>query len=464
MAPPVESSNNRKRSLDTLIPVEQQQQQQQPVSSSSASPSSSPSYRGYVLEHDNNQNELDRVDPNQTTPSDFFRDYIAKRKPCILTNLMMVKPLTVQQLKDCTTDLRVVQVERRLDIHKPFGQNRSKDTQELLTMKELFELWEQPENRELYYLSSQQLEEGEDEQQQQQQPLLDDNNHNPFFGPCQALYQNGFLHESLPLAGQLVLQQCNLWMGMADGSSSSSGLHHDFHDNFYLLVSGKKEFRLYAPSEYPVMETYGTVDCLHANGLISYQNEPTRSDGVPLTMIMNDGEQSVDESESDDDGEEEVVLGKGFDYKSSDEDEDFDEENEVDDYSDQAENDNQVKTEKGSDLKAVSSNTAVPRPDNFSMIDPSLPRRELEREYPNFCKSKECLVTLKSGEALYLPASWFHCVTSSPGTDELHMAVNYWYHPPNKLDTFEEPYMDSFWGKRQDDRTKTVSDSQTSTT
>jgi hypothetical protein len=38
------------------------------------------------------------------------------------------------------------------------------------------------------------------------------------------------------IMGNLVLQQCNLWMGNGI-SGKSSGLHHDFHDNLYMLVS-----------------------------------------------------------------------------------------------------------------------------------------------------------------------------------------------------------------------------------
>jgi hypothetical protein len=38
------------------------------------------------------------------------------------------------------------------------------------------------------------------------------------------------------IMGNLVLQQCNLWMGNGK-SGKSSGLHHDFHDNLYMLVS-----------------------------------------------------------------------------------------------------------------------------------------------------------------------------------------------------------------------------------
>lgn len=40
------------------------------------------------------------------------------------------------------------------------------------------------------------------------------------------------------IMGGLVLQQCNLWMG-SGASGKSSGLHHDFHDNLYMLVGAE---------------------------------------------------------------------------------------------------------------------------------------------------------------------------------------------------------------------------------
>ena len=37
------------------------------------------------------------------------------------------------------------------------------------------------------------------------------------------------------LLGQLVAHQVNLWIGSSK-NGASSGLHHDFHDNLYLLL------------------------------------------------------------------------------------------------------------------------------------------------------------------------------------------------------------------------------------
>ncbi|CAN0277452.1 unnamed protein product, partial [Ectocarpus sp. 12 AP-2014] len=61
------------------------------------------------------------------------------------------------------------------------------------------------------------------------------------------------LREDFPLrpglAGALVPQNVNLWMGHTKEGGSSSGLHHDFHDNLYVLLRGKKTFRLFSPAD-----------------------------------------------------------------------------------------------------------------------------------------------------------------------------------------------------------------------
>ena len=36
---------------------------------------------------------------------------------------------------------------------------------------------------------------------------------------------------------------------MRSAEGSSSGLHHDFHDNLYILLRGQKRFRLFSPAD-----------------------------------------------------------------------------------------------------------------------------------------------------------------------------------------------------------------------
>ena len=53
-------------------------------------------------------------------------------------------------------------------------------------------------------------------------------------------------------------------------------------------------------------------------------------------------------------------------------------------------------------------------------------------------------VTIKAGEMLFIPAGWFHEVRSTGGGKVGHLALNYWFHPPDGS-TFEKPYTSDFW-------------------
>ena len=85
------------------------------------------------------------------------------------------------------------------------------------------------------------------------------------------------------------------------------------------------------------------------------------------------------------------------------------------------------------------------RPDSFSRVNLSLDPNDTSLVPP------PAIVEIRAGECLYLPASWFHCVESFAASDDddnsggVHMAVNYWYHPPDRLDHFADPYKHDFW-------------------
>ncbi|CAO1632553.1 unnamed protein product [Parajaminaea phylloscopi] len=97
------------------------------------------------------------------------------------------------------------------------------------------------------------------------------------------------------LMGNLVLQQTNLWLGNSK-QGKSSGLHHDFHDNLYALLAGRKRFVLFPPVAFDYLRPRGTVERVHQNGLIEYTPRgslhvdhplsnrlPLRSDGLPAS-------------------------------------------------------------------------------------------------------------------------------------------------------------------------------------
>jgi hypothetical protein len=75
---------------------------------------------------------------------------------------------------------------------------------------------------------------------------------------------------------------------------------------------------------------------------------------------------------------------------------------------------------------------------------------------------------------LFLPAGWFHEVTSystkqdgsahennvdNATLERCHMALNYWYHPPDALQTtdYASPYECNFWRKEEEHRLKNPS-------
>jgi len=87
-------------------------------------------------------------------------------------------------------------------------------------------------------------------------------------------------------------------------------------------------------------------------------------------------------------------------------------------------------------------------PNSFSKIDPSsLHAQTCPCQFPNLGKATKITFQLNAGEMLYLPASWFHEVTSyspRPPESPIHIAFNYWMHPPTTSD-FDSPYQDDYW-------------------
>lgn len=61
---------------------------------------------------------------------------------------------------------------------------------------------------------------------------------------------------------------------------------------------------------------------------------------------------------------------------------------------------------------AVTSAASEAAPVSFSQVDLSLPTAELRRKFPKFFRVAAQEVVLSAGQMLYLPAGWFHEVTS----------------------------------------------------
>src|SRR5579859_6485584 len=79
-----------------------------------------------------------------------------------------------------------------------------------------------------------------------------------------------------PYFKDLMLRCMNLWMGNSR-SEIVTPLHHDFNDNLYVVVEGRKHFSLFPPSEAANLYTRGTLLGVEGNGTIRYAS----MDGMP---------------------------------------------------------------------------------------------------------------------------------------------------------------------------------------
>lgn len=232
----------------------------------------------------------------------------------------------------------------------------------------------------------------------------------------------------------LIPQQINLWMGYTKSKTtqvedpelkltkyvpqgSSSGLHHDHSDNLYILIQGVKRFTLFKPQDAYNLYTIGNIFKIYNNGVIDYQ----RDEFAPKWNHINDDGTII---EDENNGLLQTVEAQLLDLKLD--------------------------------------------PPNFSRI-PSillhlneLSEVQLEKllnftktNFPNLLKLDNFKVWLNPGDMLYLPAGWFHEVLSfgtknnqkvntNNDLDHCHVALNYWFAPPNGL-SFNAPYKTSYW-------------------
>ncbi|CAE7611771.1 glnA3 [Symbiodinium sp. CCMP2592] len=208
--------------------------------------------------------------------------------------------------------------------------------------------------------------------------------------------------------------QYNLWFGRSQ-EGSSSGLHHDFHDNIYVLLRGCKEFRLFSPRCLDILSPVGVMQGdakLHPNGLISYV-PGIRSDGAPASVARAWGA-----GRSERNG----VLNSD------------DEEAELDQLLTEA-----METDVDGKGRATDKSSL---PDSFCHASTC---EGAQRPVPSSLQGRHLTATLKVGDLLYLPASWFHEVISYGGDAGGHLALNLWMAPPRVNSPLERPYEDGFW-------------------
>lgn len=83
----------------------------------------------------------------------------------------------------------------------------------------------------------------------------------------------------------LMLRCINVWMGNSR-TTITTPLHHDFNDNLYVVVEGRKHFTLFPPDQASNLYTRGQLLEVGANGIITYA-DITNMPHVSLLDIAN---------------------------------------------------------------------------------------------------------------------------------------------------------------------------------
>eukprot|EP00892_Ulva_mutabilis_P010350 jgi/Ulvmu1/7688/UM038_0120.1 len=401
---------------------------------------------------------------NDASPAVVWSQYVCRRRPCVFKSiprdLQILKDLVARESLSNLSGEESVTVESRAADGRAFGNGRKVQRTVAEVLDDLHR------GSEELYLSTQEA------------PLQPDGFPALLTPPLRRLVQHG-----LPLkpavTGNLVPQAINLWMGRS-AEGTSSGLHHDFHDNLYVLLRGTKRFRLFPPNMADRMYTHGSVECIHNNGRIVYKGAgDVMEDGADAADVLRwqlkqraDGAAGVDAASSgnDDEARVEAALEAALAAVGGD---DCSDEGSMPS-ADDSEGEQELFTgswaraspdEDEQELAAGGVSLAVEAercdgataddaaPDSFSQVDMALPEEELRRRFPRFPGAAAATeVTLHAGEMLLLPASWFHEVTSTSGAAEgPHAAVNYWFHPPDALEAHAGgeagrfPYSSDYW-------------------
>lgn len=439
-------------------------------------------YNGYSLPEDNFA--IERIPVGSVSPQEFFAKYVCTRTPVVLTGYLQDEDFCAPD-KWSTSDDRLIElagdtkltVERRGDIKEKFGKGIAVE----MPFRELLQLIASGD--EMHYLTTQEVAFEEDGRPEIMAPFM------------KKLQQDFPLRPKL--MGHLIPQNINMWMGN-NKHGSSTGLHHDHHDNLYILMRGKKRFRLYSPGDADKMYVRGRMSHVHPNGLINYVGKETTPYGADpaaerealaaietkeAELELAQAELAVEKGEpgaesrleeaeerlqkamfsvlqadnSEDEGDE--YEDGAFHFEESEA--EGDDESEVGELDELALDPKEQEEEDKKTVKRDAGQTEITYPVSFSQVDTFRLRdgeqaqKELHAEFPKFNQAKAAFCDLEVGDMLFLPASWFHEVESfGSARGNGHLALNYWYQPPDKLapEHFASPYSSPFWERDWEQR------------
>ncbi|KAJ1492710.1 cupin-like domain-containing protein [Baffinella frigidus] len=210
-------------------------------------------YSGFTLKGAGEKEAaVPRVAVADISPKDFFKRFVAPRRPCILTGQLEGSNFAAWSnayLKKKAGD-SFVDVEHRESAKERYGKGKS----QRIKFKDFMDKFAAKDDT--LYMTTQEL--------QNDAVGMPERMGNP------AACLVGDFPARPALMGHLAPSTYTLWMGH-NKEESSSGLHHDFHDNLYVLLRGTKRFRLFSPDDTDRMYTHGEVANVHPNGRICYK-------------------------------------------------------------------------------------------------------------------------------------------------------------------------------------------------
>ena len=450
-------------------------------------------YKGWIVPESNypipiigDDNEKD------LEPRNFYEKYVRRRRPVVIRRKKLPNELKhLNKWMSSNQDMLQKAGEETIMVEKRSGQTDSfgRGNEVSMSFSKFLELV-QDKGDTLHYLTTQDVEANRDGRPELMSPFMKRLH-------CSDDDKNGSFPLQPTLTGNLVPQNINLWMGNSlDGASS--GLHHDYHDNLYVVLRGTKRFRLYSPADTTKMYTRGKLVKVHTNGRINYEGEVTTAYGADLSSYaaaqaqmakeaaeerLVAAEKAVEEGKPGAEQEleaAEAMLDQAMEAildaeQEDDEDDDEDafcletakEEDVVGMTCDVDELSESSGEEQQDDMDETSNNglrrivdKTVKNPNNFSKVDPSIldDVSKLKTDFPKLLEAKAAFCECHAGDILYLPASWFHEVRSISKNETTaakgHMAFNYWFHPPDAENDFENPYTTDFWPNDFQDRFK----------
>ncbi|KAI3645100.1 hypothetical protein MP228_011264 [Amoeboaphelidium protococcarum] len=382
-----------------------------------------------------------------------MKEYVRKRVPCVL-NSRDASKLTKRAAKfisgnDCELRRVKVAIESKQCNQGTFGTSSQK---QVIEFGDFIQLIRKKDTETDYYLSTQY---GIDSK----------------CAISSVLMQRDVISQvpALVDASQCQMFDVNLWMGSAEASSR---LHFDYHDNLYYLCEGEKQFILFSPSCAPNLylntEEHGIdqvlIDC---DGDIEFSSEAQRkrsyrssdeednygsgSEEEQDSIIATGKRQRVDsaegfDSEIDsidwngrDDFDEEIMLSGNSNY-GDDSDSNSDSEAASTILSDNVESD--ALNSKSKSEKDPPSFSRIPVDVLHSYVQSKGLKLDLQdrsksgaslNDFPLLRKCDPTVVTLKAGQCLFLPAGWFHEVSSRcVSKSNFHLAINYWFNLKQK--------------------------------